>query len=233
MVYACLCAATWRAQSWSRYAFLRTTRRSERSWSGCCYYRAGCGLLLPSCRQVVCVELELERLLLLLPYRATPSFALSGGVSGAGAAAATTDWMWSTPSFMPPGGVRGAGAGAAAAATLLDVVYAFLRTARQSARSWSGCCYYRTGCGLRLPSCRQMEAWLKRHAAAADSRGFCWRSQECFAPSPSRVICCRLPDLRRIKSGMERSDPTPTAFRWPCGSGTGGAPAAAAERLRC
>ena len=33
---------------------------------------------------------------------------------------------------------------------------------------------------------------LEGHAAAAGSRWSCWRSQECFAPSLSRVSCCRL-----------------------------------------
>ena len=37
----------------------------------------------------------------------------------------------------------------------------------------------------------QVEAWLQGHAAAAGSGGFCWRSQECSAPSPSRVLCCQ------------------------------------------
>ena len=33
-----------------------------------------------------------------------------------------------------------------------------------------------------------VESWLEGHAAAAGSRGSCWRSQECPAPSPSRVV---------------------------------------------
>ena len=46
-----------------------------------------------------------------------------------------------------------------------------------------------------------------------------------------------VPDLhRKKKTGMERSGPTPSAFSqasWPCGSGTGGGPTAAAERHHC
>ena len=45
-----------------------------------------------------------------------------------------------------------------------------------------------------------------------------------------------VPDLRRTNPGMERSGPTLTALRraaGPGGSGAGGAPAAAAERLCC
>ena len=51
----------------------------------------------------------------------------------------------------------------------------------------------------------------------------------------SGVMVPTVSDIRRKKSGMERRGPTPTYFRagWPCGSDTGGAAAAAAERLRC
>ena len=37
----------------------------------------------------------------------------------------------------------------------------------------------------------QVEAWLEGHAAAG-SDGPCRRFQECSAPSPSRVLSCRL-----------------------------------------
>ena len=38
----------------------------------------------------------------------------------------------------------------------------------------------------------EAEACLEGHSAAAGSGGSCWRSQECFAPSPSRALRCRL-----------------------------------------
>ena len=77
-----------------------------------------------------------------------------------------------------------------------------------------------------------------RTAAAACSCWTCWRSQECSAPSLSRVICCRpcLTFTGKKRIGIERSGPTPSAFRrasWPGGSGTGGAPTAAAGRHCC
>ena len=55
-------------------------------------------------------------------------------------------------------------------------------------------------------------------AAAAGSCWAFWRSQECSASSPSRVLCCRLcltsqEKERRRKTGMERSGPTPSALR--------------------
>ena len=43
-----------------------------------------------------------------------------------------------------------------AATTLLDEVYAFLRTFRWTERSWSGCCCYPAGRGVRLPSYCQL-----------------------------------------------------------------------------
>ena len=63
-----------------------------------------------------------------------------------------------------------------------------------------------------------------RTAAAAGSCWTCWRYQECSAPSPSRVLCCRLClTLAEKKTGMERSGPKPSAFcwaGWPGGSST-------------
>ena len=64
----------------------------------------------------------------------------------------------------------------------------------------------------------QVEAWLEGHTTAAGSGGSCWRSQECSAPSMSRVLipCCVV---------ERRSGRTLTAFHragWPGGSGTGG-----------
>ena len=73
-------------------------------------------------------------------------------------------------------------------------------------------------------------------AAAAGSCWTCWRSQECSALSPSRLLCCRLCLSQKKKSGMERSGPTPSDFHragWPGGSCTGGVPTAAAERRLC
>ena len=70
-----------------------------------------------------------------------------------------------------------------------------------------------------------------RTAAAAGSGWSCWLSQERSAPSPSRVLCCRLcpTSQERKKKGMERSGPTPCDFplsawpagSWPYGSGAG------------
>ena len=72
-------------------------------------------------------------------------------------------------------------------------------------------------------------------AAAAGSRRECWRSPRCSTPSPSRVLRCRLClTIAKQKTGMDRSGPAPTALRragWVGGSGMGGAPAAATERL--
>ena len=64
----------------------------------------------------------------------------------------------------------------------------------------------------------QEEAGLRGHTAAAGSGGSRWQSQECSAPSMSRVLipCC---------VAERRSGRTLTAFRragWPGGSGTGG-----------
>ena len=59
------------------------------------------------------------------------------------------------------------------------------------------------------------------------------------APPQSRVLCCRLcltSQGTKKKTGMQRSGPTPSAFRRACrpgGSGTGEAPTAAADRHRC
>ena len=78
-----------------------------------------------------------------------------------------------------------------------------------------------------------------RTAAAAGSCWTCWRSQQCSAPSQSRVsVCCRLclTFTEKINTGMERSGPTPCALCLAsllCSSGAGGAPTAAADRHRC
>ena len=77
-----------------------------------------------------------------------------------------------------------------------------------------------------------------RTAAAAGSCCSCWRSQQCSAPSQSPVLCCLLclTLTEKQNTGMERSGPTPSALclaSLPCGSGTGGAPTAAADRHRC
>ena len=84
----------------------------------------------------------------------------------------------------------------------------------------------------------QVEAWLEEPAAAFGSGGSCWRSQECFDPSLSRMLCRRLclTFAEKKTPGMERIGPTPTAFDRagrPGGNDTGTAPAAAEERLRC
>ena len=78
--------------------------------------------------------------------------------------------------------------------------------------------------------------WTGWTAAAAGSRRGCWRCPRCPTTSQPRVLSCRL-CLTGVtqKPGMERSGPAPTALRragWPGGSGIGGAPAAATERLR-
>ena len=54
-----------------------------------------------------------------------------------------------------------------------------------------------------------------RTTAAAGSVWTCWLSQERSAPSRSRVVCCRLclASQEKKKTGMERSVPTPSAFR--------------------
>ena len=52
-------------------------------------------------------------------------------------------------------------------------------------------------------------------AAAAGSGWTCWLSQERSAPSPSRVLCCRLclTSQEKKETGNQRSSPTPSAFR--------------------
>ena len=65
----------------------------------------------------------------------------------------------------------------------------------------------------------QVEAWLEEPAAAFGSGGSCWRSQECFDPSLSRMLCRRLclTFAEKKTPGMERIGPTPTAFDRPAG----------------
>ena len=84
----------------------------------------------------------------------------------------------------------------------------------------------------------QVEACLEEHAAAAGSDGSCRRSesQECSAPSLSRVVCCRLclTFAEKTRHG-KKWDLAPTAFLlagWPGGSGTEGAPTASADQCR-
>ena len=56
-----------------------------------------------------------------------------------------------------------------------------------------------------------------RTAAAAGSGGSCWRSQECCSLAVSGVMLPTVPDLRRKKTGIERSGPTLTAAKFPPG----------------
>ena len=130
------------------------------------------------------------------------SFAPSGGVrrAGAGRLLRLAYWTRCTPSFAPPGGVRGAGAGAAAATTQQDEVYAFLGTARRSARR------------LERPLLDQVYGFLRRKVACAELEldGCCWypTGRDVRLPSRHQVACAE-----QEQDGTERSGPTRTAFR--------------------
>ena len=113
-----------------------------------------------------------------------------------------------------------------------------------SLAGWPGGCRERGTCEavsiIPLGSCSG-GGLAGRTAAAAGSGWTCWRSQECSAPSLSRVICCRLcltftGKKDEKKTGMERSSPTPSTLclaSLPGGSGTVGAPTATAESHCC
>ena len=148
----------------------------------------------------------------------------------------------------------------AVATTLLGEDYAFLRAARRGAQSWSGCCCcptQPTGRGLGLPSCRQVEAWLEGHAAAAacpDGRGTggaptaaaerlrsstasrCIRAlaRVCIYLVPECALTRRVPSTSTSLAGCPGGGLAPPGLlARPGGSGTGGAPTAAVERRRC
>ena len=112
-----------------------------------------------------------------------------------------------------------------------------------SLAGWRGECGERGTCAQFLSSplaAAQVEACLEGHAAAAGSRWRCWLSQECPAPSLSRVLCCRLcltfAHTHKFAEGKTQAwkevalHSPPSAG--PAGpAGTGGAPTAAAELL--
>ena len=118
----------------------------------CCCYAAGRGLCLPSHLQVACAELELDGCCCYHTGRGLrrPSRRQADARSWSWTAAAAATVLEEV--YAPPGSVRGTIL--SAAATLLDEVYVFLHASRWHARSCScsGCCCYRTGRGLRLPS---------------------------------------------------------------------------------
>ena len=76
-----------------------------------------------------------------------------------------------------------------------------------------------------------------RTASVAGPGGSCWRSQECSAPSPSPVLCCRLCLTFTRKKKTRHGKEWPDTLLSPPGQlarrerhVTGGAPTAAAER---
>ena len=80
-----------------------------------------------------------------------------------------------------------------------------------------------------LLAAARVEAWLEGLLQCC----CCWllldllASQECSAPSPSRVLCCL---LCLTYTGMHGKK---CRASWPCGSGAGGAPTAAEESHSC
>ena len=83
-----------------------------------------------------------------------------------------------------------------------------------------------------------MEAWLEGLPLPLALAGPAGDLKMICSVAVSDVMLPTVPALHRkkIKTGVERSGPTPSAFRrasWPGGNGTGGVSSAAAERLRC